>query len=203
MILLHKNTTKLLLAIVLTLGWSVAFSEPKASDIAVKGRATPQSGIENMKTFCIHQIVAEKSAHLYKEYPGVDEIIESAIDANLIEKGFKKASDKQCDIEMRYGVALQEQHQLSGERQPRRDGRTERNDDTKIDIGGRLRMGKVDLNAYEKSTNRHIWKGEAANTKGVYIDLKNPKEMDMNGVRDRIGISFKRLFKRFPARAGK
>lgn len=188
-------------AITLSATGPLMAAEPKASDISVKGRATPQSGIEKMQTFCILQTDAEKSAHLYKEYPGVDEIIESAIESNLMEKGFSKASADKCEIEMRYGVALHEQFGLQGKKITRTKPRGDQpSDDTKIDVAKRLRMGKVDLNAYDKTSNRHIWKGEAANTKGVYIDLKDPKEMDMDGVRERITISFKRLFKRFPAR---
>ena len=74
--------------------------------------------------------------------------------------------------------------------------------DNKMDVGGRLRMGKVELNAFNKKTNRHIWKGEAANVKGVYIDLEKTDNVDMDAVKVRIEGGMKRLFKRFPARAG-
>ena len=174
-------------------------AEPKASDISVKGRAAPGSGIEQMKTYCLYKADAEKSADLYKDYQGLQNIIESELDSNFVEKGFTKSSGDRCDIEMRYSVAIDEQFQLKGKRQQAVVYR-ERDPHDRKDVSGRLRMGKIDLDAYEKSTNRHIWKGEAANTKGVYIDLKAPKEVDMAGVKERISVAFKRVFQRFPAR---
>lgn len=199
---MSKIYTRLLITLLLTLTWSIASSEPRAEDLSVKGRAAPRSGIEQMQTFCILKVDAEKSRHLYEEYPGVADIIESAVEKNLVAKGFTKSTG-QCDIEMRYNVALQEQHQLSGKRQvdTSGSGAAKRSNDTKIDVGGRLRMGAIDLNAYDKSTNRHIWKGGAVNTKGVYVDLKRPAEADMQGVEERINNAFQRLFLRFPARA--
>ncbi len=194
--------TRALLAVMLMLGWSIVIAEPKPSDLSVKGRAAPHSGIENMGTYCIQQTDAEESAHLYKQYPGVEGIIESTLDANLTGKGFTAASGDQCEIEMRYGVALHEQHQLSSKPVHKSESKSERSKDTRIDVGGRLRMGKVELNAFDKKTNRHIWKGEAANVKGVYIDLEKTDNIDMDGVRVRIEDGFRRLFKRFPARAG-
>ena len=61
-------------------------------------------------------------------------------------------------------------------------------------------MGQLILDAYNKSQNRKIWTGQASNTEGVYINLTQPKDEDMNALRQRVNTAVDKMFKLFPAR---
>ncbi|TNF98668.1 MAG: DUF4136 domain-containing protein [Gammaproteobacteria bacterium] len=182
-------------ALLLSLLSSSAFSQGSGESISVKARSAPHSGIEQMNTYCTLRADAETSKEIYDGFPELSSMIESALERNFQAKGFSRAASGACDIEMRYAVALQEQRQLSGQKY--RSTAVESGMDEK----GKLRMGQLDLNAYNKAQSRKIWTGQAANTEGVYINLNKPEEQDMAGVRNRVNVAVDKLFMRFPARA--
>ena len=182
-------------ALLLSLFSSSAFSQASGESISVKARSAPKSGIEQMNTYCTFKADAEASKEIYDGFPELAGMVESALERNFQAKGFSKATSGACDIEMHYAVTLQEQRQLSAQKY------NVPAVESGMDKKGKMRMGQLDLNAFNKAQNRQIWTGQAANTKGVYINLNKPAEQDMAGVRGRVNVAVDRLFMRFPARA--
>lgn len=191
-------------ALLLSLSWTSAYSQESGESISAKGRSTPRSGIEQMQTFCILQTDVETSKKYYVEYPKLAPMIESALERNFVAKGFSKASSGNCDIEMHYVVTAQDQIQLGGRKTPLTSDKNLGDvvSGAVVDKKGKMRMGSLHLDAYNKSQNRKVWTGQATNTKGAYIDLNKPTQPDRQAERERVvNTAVDKLFLRFPARA--
>ena len=153
------------------------------------------SGIEQLQSYCTIRNDSEADKGIFNDLPQLVEMIESALDRNFQAKGFNKAVTGTCEIEMHYEVAIEEQQQIK----ERRYGPATPAQSV-TDRKGKLRMGQLILDAYNKSQNRKIWTGQASNTEGVYINLTQPKDEDMNALRQRVNTAVDKMFKRFPAR---
>ncbi len=182
-------------AVALSLALMVVTPQISAESIKATGRAAPHSGIEQLQSYCTIRNDSEADKGIFNDLPQLVEMIESALDRNFQAKGFNKAVTGTCEIEMHYEVAIEEQQQIK----ERRYGPATPAQSV-TDRKGKLRMGQLILDAYNKSQNRKIWTGQASNTEGVYINLTQPKDEDMNALRQRVNTAVDKMFKRFPAR---
>jgi hypothetical protein len=196
-----KNTMKNRLLPIIFLASALSATAIQAADpeIEVKARSAPRSGIESLNTYCIVKAADEGSTQtindLSGDFPDLASWIESALERNLVAKGFKNSGNDACDFEMHYQVSMTEQTQLSSKKKYHSTGVT-----SPMDERAKVRMGSLMLHAYNPAQQRKIWVGQATKTGGTVINLSKPSAPDDNQVQANINTGVDELFLRFPAR---